>query len=86
MKIELNLDGKLAERLIACAEKRNVTPEELAMAYVEDWVSVEFAEFNGRASRRSIYRDGPIAFDEIAAKKSAMIDADLARSASRKSN
>jgi hypothetical protein len=77
MKLELKISSEFIERLSLVAQKRGVSIEALAEAYVEDWLSVEYAELKGRLSRRSMYRDGPIAFDSEAKAAADRIELDL---------
>ena len=77
MKLTIELPDILRERLASVAANRGVTPEELAKAYVEDWLGIEYAEQVGRLSRRGIYRDGPAAFDPVAAEAAKRIEADV---------
>jgi hypothetical protein len=77
MKLTIELSDIVSERLVSVASNRGVTPEELAKAYVEDWLGIEYAEQVGRLSRRAIYRDGPVAFDPIAAEAAKRIEADV---------
>jgi hypothetical protein len=77
MKLTIELSDVLRERLASVAANRRVTPEELAKAYVEDWLGIEYAELVGRLNRRAIYRDGPVAFDPVAAEAAQRIEADV---------
>jgi hypothetical protein len=77
MTLTIPLSNKQLMRLEACAKKRGVSSEALAAAYVEDWLSIEYPELLGRESRRGIYRDGPIAFDNIAAEAAARVERDV---------
>jgi hypothetical protein len=77
MKLELEISPDFMKRLSQVAQKRGVSIEALAEAYVEDWLSVEYAELKGRFSRRSTYRDGPIAFDPEAKATADRIDLEL---------
>ena len=77
MKLTIELPDILRERLVSVAANRGVSPEVLAKAYVEDWLGIEYAELVGRSSRRSIYRDGPIAFDPVSAEAARRIEADV---------
>lgn len=79
MKIDLELGDKLGSRLEAVARMRGVSAAALAAAYVEDWLSIEYAELMGRLSRRGIDRDGPIAFDSQAREAARRIEEDLRR-------
>jgi hypothetical protein len=67
------------ERLQKVAESRGVPVKELAEAYIEDWLSIEYAELVGRRSRRAIYRDGPLAFDPQAREANRRIEEDIQR-------
>jgi hypothetical protein len=78
MELKLNIDGKLKQRLAFCAERRGVSAEELAIAYIEDWALLDYADAMGRHTRRHVYRDGPIAFDPIAAKSAAKLEREFA--------
>jgi hypothetical protein len=62
-RIEIALDDETMRMLAACAEWRNVSVTELAQAYVEDWLDVDYPESQGRSTRRGIHRDGPITLD-----------------------
>jgi hypothetical protein len=84
MKLVLDLSDVLASRLNAVAKNRNIAPEALALAYVEDWLSIDYPELLGRRSRRGIYRDGPIAFDPAAAEAAARIERDVLEIESRR--
>jgi hypothetical protein len=75
--ISIEFSGVLSERLRIVAKKRGVSIEALAEAYVEDWLSVEYADLVGRKSRRSSMRDGPIAFDAEAREAADRIEADI---------
>lgn len=77
MKLIIELPDILRERLASVAAKRGVNPEELAAAYVEDWLGIEYAEQVGRLNRRAIYRDGPVAFDPVAAEAAKRVEADV---------
>jgi hypothetical protein len=77
MKLTIELSDVISERLASVAVNRGVTPTELAKAYIEDWFGIEYAELVGRHSRRSIYRDGPVAFDTVAAEAAMRIEADV---------
>ena len=77
MKLELEISADHLERLSQVAKKRGVSIEALAEAYVEDWLSIEYAELKGRLSRRSMYRHGPIAFDREAKAAADRIELDL---------
>jgi hypothetical protein len=77
MKLTIELPDILRERLASVAANRGVTLEELAKAYIEDWLGIEYAELVGRLSRRAIYRDGPVAFDPVAAEAAKRIEADV---------
>ena len=79
MKLIIELSEETHQRLTACAEKRGAAVDELATAYVEDWLNIEYAELRGRHSRRGLHRDGPIAFDAEAAASAELIEADLRR-------
>jgi hypothetical protein len=77
MKLTFELPDILLERLASVAANRAVTPEELAKAYVEDWLGIEYAELVGRLNIRAINRDGPVAFDPVAAEAAQRIEADV---------
>ena len=77
MRLTIELPDILRDRLASVAAKRGIRPEELAKAYVEDWLGIEYAELVGRLSRRAIYRDGPVAFDPVAAEAAHRIEADV---------
>lgn len=77
--LTLKLSDVSMARLAACAANRVISPETLAIAYIEDWLNIEYAELKGRRSRRGLYRDGPIAFDPDAAAAAARIEEDLRR-------
>jgi hypothetical protein len=77
MTLTIHLSDKQQVRLEACAAKRGVSPEALAVAYVEDWLSIEYPELLGRNSRRGLYRDGPIAFDPTAAEAASRVEQDV---------
>jgi hypothetical protein len=77
MKLAITLSNKQLVRLEACAKKRGVSPEALAVAYIDDWLSIDYPELLGRESRRGIYRDGPIAFDNVAAEAAARVERDV---------
>jgi hypothetical protein len=77
MKLDLEFSADFMERLSLVAQKRDVSIEALAEAYVEDWLSIEYADLKGRFSRRAIYRDGPIAFDPEAKEIADRIDLEL---------
>jgi hypothetical protein len=62
-RIEIAFDDETMKMLTACAEWRNVSVTELAQAYVEDWLDVDYPESQGRFTRRGIHRDGPITLD-----------------------
>ncbi|MGE0281980.1 MAG: hypothetical protein AB7P20_15390 [Rhizobiaceae bacterium] len=68
------------ERLTDCAKNRSVSPEALAIAYIEDWLSIDYPELHGQLSRRGLHRDGPIAFDPLAAEAAARTEENLRRS------
>jgi hypothetical protein len=77
MQLVLELSETHAKRMEAVAIKRNVSIEALAVAYIDDWLSIEYAEMLGRMSRRGTYRDGPIAFDSQAAEAAARVERDV---------
>lgn len=77
MTLTIRLSDKQQVRLGACAAKRGVSPEALAIAYIEDWLSIDYPELLGRNSRRGLYRDGPIAFDPAAAEAAARVERDV---------
>jgi hypothetical protein len=62
-KIEFTLNRETMDMPAACAEWRGISVEELAKAYVEDWLDLDYPESQGRLTRRSIHRDGPITLD-----------------------
>jgi hypothetical protein len=76
----LNLSDEQLEQLAAVAAHRGVPVDELARAYIEDWLSIEYPELKGQFSRRGLYRDGPIAFDPLAAEAAARTQENLRRS------
>ncbi len=78
MKLTLEIDNKLKQRLKPCAKRRGVSVEELAIAYIEDWAHLDYADVMGRHTRRHVYRDGPIAFDPIAAESAARLEREFA--------
>ena len=84
MKLTIELPDILRERLVSVAANRGVSPEDLAKAYVEDWLGIEYAELMGRLSRRAIYRDGPVAFDPVAAETAKRVEADVLEVEKRK--
>ena len=63
-KVVLTFDATTAARLRACAAWRNVSVEEVAQAYVEDWIDIDYPNSHGRLTRRGINRDGPIGLCE----------------------
>lgn len=71
------------DRLVAVAENRGITTQALAEAYIEDWLSIEYAELMGQHSRRATYRDGPIAFDAQAREAANRTEENLRRSLRR---
>ncbi|GIL00500.1 MAG: hypothetical protein BroJett030_03990 [Alphaproteobacteria bacterium] len=77
MELTVHLSDKLLLRLQTCADKRGISPEALALAYIEDWLSIDYPELIGRSSRRGLYRDGPIAFDPVAAEAAARVERDV---------
>jgi hypothetical protein len=62
--VQLTFSKETMGMLRACAEWRKMSVEDLARAYVEDWLDIDFPESKGRNTRRSINRDGPITIDE----------------------
>jgi hypothetical protein len=62
--VQVTFSKETMSMLRACAEWRKLSVEDLARAYVEDWLDIDFPESQGRYTRRSIYRDGPITIDE----------------------
>lgn len=58
--VEISLDARTYLWLEACAAWRNVSVENLARVYVEDWIDIDYPQSRGRHTRRGIYRDGPI--------------------------
>lgn len=64
--VQMTFDRETMDMLAACAKWRGVPIEELAKAYVQDWLDIDFPESQGRHTRRGIYRDGPITLDEQA--------------------
>lgn len=62
--VQVTFSKETMGMLNACAAWRNVSIEELARAYVEDWLDIDFPESQGRRTRRGIHRDGPITLDE----------------------
>ena len=80
MSLQIELNETSARRLKACAMKRGVSPDALAIAYIEDWLSIDYPELHGQLSRRGLYRDGPIAFDPLAAEAAAITEENLRRS------
>ena len=57
--VEFALDRGALERLVVCAAWRKVSVADLARAYVEDWIDIDYPESQGRLTRRGIYR-GPV--------------------------
>lgn len=80
VEFAVGIEAVAYERLQKVAESRGVPVKELAEAYIEDWLSIEYAELVGRHSRRAIYRDGPIAFDPQAREANCRIEEDIQRS------
>jgi hypothetical protein len=77
MQLIVDLSELQASRLAAVAKQRNVSLDALALAYIDDWLSIDYPELLGRRSRRGIYRDGPIAFDPQAAEAAARVERDI---------
>ncbi|TPJ70718.1 hypothetical protein [Mesorhizobium sp. B2-6-2] len=69
--VQMTFDRETMDMLAACAKWRGVSIEELAKAYVEDWLDVDFPESQGRHTRRGIHRDGPITLDEQARQQTS---------------
>lgn len=63
-KITIAFDDETMKLVEACAAWRGVSVEELAQAYILDWLDTDFPESQGRQTRRGIHRDGPITLDE----------------------
>jgi hypothetical protein len=61
--VQITFDKETMDMLTACAEWRGISVGELAKAYVEDWLDVDYPESQGRLTRRGIHRDGPITLD-----------------------
>jgi hypothetical protein len=61
--VQIIFDKETMGMLTACAEWRGIPVEELAKAYIEDWLDVDYPESQGRLTRRGIHRDGPITLD-----------------------
>ena len=74
MNLNFEITDKLAQRLRICAERRGVSVKELAISFIEDWAHLEYADAMGRHTRRHVYRDGPMAFDPIAAESAARLE------------
>jgi hypothetical protein len=77
MQLTVEFSETQAKRLEAVAKRRNVSVGALAVAYIDDWLSIDYPELLGRMSRRGIYRDGPIAFDPQAAEAAARVERDI---------
>ena len=60
LRIELN--AETFALLEACAAYRGVSVEEVARAYVEDWIDVDYPASRGRITREATYRDEPLPF------------------------
>jgi hypothetical protein len=63
-KVELAISEQTMTMLAAVAAWRKVTVNELAAAYIEDWLDIDYPESQGRLTRRGVYRDGPIGLDQ----------------------
>ena len=61
--VEVVLDETTMERLEVRALWRSVSVADLARAYIEDWIDIDYPESQGRLTRRGIHRDGPIGLD-----------------------
>jgi hypothetical protein len=58
--VQIVLDESVADQLELCAKKRGVSAEQLARAYVEDWVDADARPF----SRRNTYREHTMTLEE----------------------
>lgn len=74
----LEFDSDAFALLEACAAHRGVSVEEVARAYVEDWIDVDYPTSRGRITREATYRDEPLTFaDEARREKSLRWRRDL---------
>ncbi|MDX8443690.1 hypothetical protein [Mesorhizobium australafricanum] len=69
--VQMTFDPETMNMQVACANWRGVSIEELAKAYVQDWLDVDFPESQGRHTRRGLHRDGPITLDEQARQQTS---------------
>ena len=63
-QISITLDSETMKMLETCASWRGATVDELAKAFVEDWLDIDYPDSQGRLTRRGVHRDGPITLDE----------------------
>lgn len=62
-KITIALDEQTIKMVETCAAWRRVSVEDLAKAYILDWLDIVYPESQGRQTRRGVHRDGPITLD-----------------------
>jgi hypothetical protein len=54
--VQFGLNEESMRQLEVCAAWRGMSVPEAVRAYVEDWMSVDYPESQGRWTRRSLYR------------------------------
>ena len=64
--VQIEFDDDTFALLEACAAHRGVSIEEVARAYVEDWIDVDYPALRGRIVREATYRDEPLRFADAA--------------------